>query len=164
MPADRGTAYALNAASGIVRDSAFRLFPSSSPKLHQQALAAMPKPAVMRGFRWSGRLAQLVERFLYTEDVGGSNPSAPTARLGISNLAECGPNKGQLARLLTALAFQVRKSCAVLICRRCRTPSPAAAKPTIIIAQVPGSGTPGIGNKTTLPTRTPAFMYVAYEA
>ena len=25
-----------------------------------------------------GRLAQLVERFLYTEDVGGSSPSAPT--------------------------------------------------------------------------------------
>ncbi len=26
----------------------------------------------------AGRLAQLVERFLYTEDVGGSSPSAPT--------------------------------------------------------------------------------------
>src|SRR5688572_28019448 len=25
-----------------------------------------------------GRLAQLVERFLYTEDVGGSSPSSPT--------------------------------------------------------------------------------------
>ena len=25
-----------------------------------------------------GRLAQLVERFVYTEDVGGSNPSPPT--------------------------------------------------------------------------------------
>jgi hypothetical protein len=25
-----------------------------------------------------GRLAQLVERFFYTEDVGGSSPSAPT--------------------------------------------------------------------------------------
>ena len=28
--------------------------------------------------RFGGRLAQLVERFLYTEDVGGSSPSAPT--------------------------------------------------------------------------------------
>ena len=28
--------------------------------------------------RQRGRLAQLVERFLYTEDVGGSSPSAPT--------------------------------------------------------------------------------------
>ena len=28
--------------------------------------------------RQGGRLAQLVERFLYTEDVGGSSPSAPT--------------------------------------------------------------------------------------
>src|SRR5688500_6507335 len=26
-----------------------------------------------------GRLAQLVARFLYTEDVGGSSPSSPTA-------------------------------------------------------------------------------------
>src|SRR5688572_22266669 len=26
-----------------------------------------------------GRLAQLVERFLYTEDVGGSSPSSPTS-------------------------------------------------------------------------------------
>ena len=29
--------------------------------------------------RSGGRLAQLVERFLYTEDVGGSSPSAPTS-------------------------------------------------------------------------------------
>lgn len=28
--------------------------------------------------RASGRLAQLVERFVYTEDVGGSSPSSPT--------------------------------------------------------------------------------------
>ena len=31
--------------------------------------------------RSGGRLAQLVERFLYTEDVGGSSPSAPTTVL-----------------------------------------------------------------------------------
>ena len=28
-----------------------------------------------------GRLAQLVERFVYTEDVGGSSPSSPTNHL-----------------------------------------------------------------------------------
>ena len=28
--------------------------------------------------RAEGRLAQLVERFVYTEDVGGSSPSSPT--------------------------------------------------------------------------------------
>ena len=33
-----------------------------------------------------GRLAQLVERFVYTEDVGGSNPSPPT--INISNLLD----------------------------------------------------------------------------
>lgn len=31
-----------------------------------------------------GRLAQLVERFLYTEEVGGSSPSAPTTRLSFA--------------------------------------------------------------------------------
>ena len=34
-----------------------------------------------RRHRKCGRLAQLVERFLYTEDVGGSSPSAPTRPL-----------------------------------------------------------------------------------
>ena len=33
-----------------------------------------------------GRLAQLVERFVYTEDVVGSNPSPPT--INISNLLD----------------------------------------------------------------------------
>jgi hypothetical protein len=28
----------------------------------------------------TGRLAQLVERLLYTQDVGGSSPSPPTTR------------------------------------------------------------------------------------
>ena len=27
-----------------------------------------------------GRLAQLVERFIYTEDVGGSSPPSPTQK------------------------------------------------------------------------------------
>ena len=33
-----------------------------------------------------GRLAQLVERFLYTEDVGGSSPSSPTSLCSRSEL------------------------------------------------------------------------------
>jgi hypothetical protein len=32
----------------------------------------------MRQGRKFGRLAQLVERLLYTQDVGGSSPSPPT--------------------------------------------------------------------------------------
>ena len=32
----------------------------------------------LKGPAGSGRLAQLVERFVYTEDVGGSSPSSPT--------------------------------------------------------------------------------------
>ena len=35
-----------------------------------------------------GRLAQLVERFLYTEDVGGSSPSSPTTPLGFARLMQ----------------------------------------------------------------------------
>ena len=34
--------------------------------------------AIRRGLCLGGRLAQLVERLVYTEDVGGSSPSSPT--------------------------------------------------------------------------------------
>ena len=34
---------------------------------------------VMGGMGRAGRLAQLVERLLYTQDVGGSSPSPPTS-------------------------------------------------------------------------------------
>jgi hypothetical protein len=34
-----------------------------------------------------GRLAQLVERFVYTEDVGGSSPSSPTIQIKILSCA-----------------------------------------------------------------------------
>jgi hypothetical protein len=43
----------------------------------------------LRGVRFGryssriGRLAQLVERLLYTQDVGGSSPSPPTNPIGI---------------------------------------------------------------------------------
>ena len=38
-----------------------------------------------------GRLAQLVERFLYTEDVGGSSPSSPTTvpAAGLGTILSC---------------------------------------------------------------------------
>ncbi len=35
-----------------------------------------------------GRLAQLVERFAYIEEVGGSNPSATTKKSGCSSSVE----------------------------------------------------------------------------
>jgi hypothetical protein len=35
----------------------------------------------------NGRLAQLVERLLYTQDVGGSNPSPPTSAISIDDWA-----------------------------------------------------------------------------
>jgi len=39
-----------------------------------------------------GRLAQLVERLPYTQNVGGSNPSAPTRDLPYSSLYPGIPN------------------------------------------------------------------------
>lgn len=39
------------------------------------SLDALPSGCDMRP---TGRLAQPVERFVYTEDAGGSNPSPPT--------------------------------------------------------------------------------------
>src|SRR5271155_2092823 len=44
--------------------------------LHRARLAPGGAAALNRA---RGRLAQLVERFLYTEDVGGSSPSSPTS-------------------------------------------------------------------------------------
>src|SRR5436305_15155270 len=40
--------------------------------------ALLPKPWPRRYDVGTGRLAQLVERLLYTQDVGGSSPSSPT--------------------------------------------------------------------------------------
>jgi hypothetical protein len=40
-------------------------------------LASRPQIAINE---WRGRLAQLVERLLYTQDVGGSSPSPPTRK------------------------------------------------------------------------------------
>jgi hypothetical protein len=49
----------------------------------------------------SGRLAQLVERLVYTEDVGGSSPSSPTI----------------FPFFYFDLVAVVRRSCAMLACR-----------------------------------------------
>jgi hypothetical protein len=40
----------------------------------------------------SGRLAQLVERHVYTVDVGGSNPSPPTTQVHKERFGEVGPS------------------------------------------------------------------------
>src|SRR5690606_32553854 len=54
-----------------------RILLRSPAKLPKRA--AMRRPCRLRGrCLWKGRLAQLVERFVYTEDVGGSSPSSPT--------------------------------------------------------------------------------------
>ena len=44
----------------------------------RRALRLTPVAAPDKAQARVGRLAQLVERFVYTEDVGGSNPSPPT--------------------------------------------------------------------------------------
>ncbi len=49
---------------------------------------------------WDGRLAQLEERLVYTEDVGGSSPSSPTSSIGSALEflgAELYPNKHRVA-------------------------------------------------------------------
>lgn len=49
------------------------------------ALVWRPMAVYMRTRR--GRLAQLVERLLYTQDVGGSSPSLPTIASGLTRPA-----------------------------------------------------------------------------
>ena len=53
------------------RDSARGLTPSRNPRNSASPAAPFPAHAL-------GRLAQLVERLVYTENVGGSSPSSPT--------------------------------------------------------------------------------------
>ncbi len=70
----RGVANLFGNSSGLLvpRGSApFRSVPRNGP------LPAL-KMAVLGGFPERGRLAQLVERLVYTENVGGSSPSSPT--------------------------------------------------------------------------------------
>src|SRR5581483_639984 len=47
-------------------------------------LASRRPAAISRGR--GGRLAQLVERLLYTQDVGGSSPSSPTSLRSLRGL------------------------------------------------------------------------------
>ena len=53
-----------------------------------------------------GRLAQLVERLVYTENVGGSSPSPPTT------MASAAPRARTILRKLIALSVAVATSCA----------------------------------------------------
>lgn len=45
---------------------------------HQNASCGFVRFRIDHGHQRGGRLAQLVERLVYTEDVGGSSPSSPT--------------------------------------------------------------------------------------
>ena len=56
--------------------------------------------------RATGRLAQLAERLVYTEDVGGSIPSPPTIRQGPRN----GPGSSRTLHLAAAL-WRATKCC-----------------------------------------------------
>ena len=59
---------------------------SGSREENQTALWRYPKSGANRGA--GGRLAQLVERFVYTEDVGGSSPSPPTMKSKLTMIYE----------------------------------------------------------------------------
>src|SRR5580698_9484372 len=50
-----------------------------------------------------GRLAQLVERFLYTEDVGGSSPSSPTSLRGLGHVASGQESEDRMRRFCSEL-------------------------------------------------------------
>src|SRR3954451_4731226 len=53
----------------------------------------LPSGALRRYETGAGRLAQLVERLLYTQDVGGSSPSSPTSLRG--SVASAGTSAGK---------------------------------------------------------------------
>ena len=57
-----------NAPSSLRPDAAGAAMPAFPLRVPREAHKSAPE----------GRLAQLVERFVYTEDVGGSSPSSPT--------------------------------------------------------------------------------------
>src|SRR5215475_350199 len=59
-----------------------RLVHEASARRNPHAIARRRHEALLA---CAGRLAQLVERLLYTQDVGGSSPSPPT----IKNLSSC---------------------------------------------------------------------------
>lgn len=57
------------------------LWPSAKPRKNLESFLKLALAATgVAGYSLPhrGRLAQLVERFVYTEDVGGSSPSPPT--------------------------------------------------------------------------------------
>ena len=52
--------------------------PSRADFGEERGVSGLPNTACALKCAPLGRLAQLVERFVYTEDVGGSSPSSPT--------------------------------------------------------------------------------------
>ena len=69
-----------------------------SPRRRSDDVLASPPDAAIKVAR--GRLAQLVERLLYTQDVGGSSPSPPTSlpACGASALASLSRSRGCLSK------------------------------------------------------------------
>ncbi len=73
-----------------------RMEPANPLKVDSQKQLAIPVAGRYAAPR-NGRLAQLVERFVYTEDVGGSSPSSPTTlRLRRLRVARHSPSKTQM--------------------------------------------------------------------
>src|SRR6516164_7237473 len=66
-------------------------------------MLAPPRTAAIKGDA-QGRLAQWVERLLYTQDVGGSSPSPPTG------LRACGASAGKLSYNCEKVAQRYRWS------------------------------------------------------
>ena len=59
------------------------------PKAQCFGSGARLTPAMQYASCHWGRLAQLVERFVYTEDVGGSSPSSPTISFRSISASTC---------------------------------------------------------------------------
>ena len=83
---DKGFATGCQAQLGSINANRRRFFDRRqfawenhyAAKLTPAHLALRSPLRPLKGPARSGRLAQLVERFVYTEDVGGSSPSSPT--------------------------------------------------------------------------------------